>query len=308
MALTALLSAADPVAAESLGDILREHGVTAGQGMSLDTPITSYSVLADAKRFVVAYYKNHSGNALVASLHISRLERASGRWTHAALDERSVRKAAPGCLGSVLSVQPAGEALLVETHINRSASCTFVLSRDLEIDDVVFGWPLAVFGDGLVVYEHSQPHFFAVHPLEVSLYDPRTRKSVSLYPPVPPQPLRAAYVDKVRVAYTEAWCRAQNHPCEAERFDERLEGPVAINEKARGLVFMVTFDDRALPGMTDGAVYVYRNIGDRGPPQVKELAPDDLTTRCGDVLSRAASIPGRWPDSLRAEARGRILR
>jgi len=281
MALTALLSATDPAAAESLGDVLSEHGVKAGLGMSLDTPITSYSVLDDAKRFVVAYYEDHGGNALIAPLHISRLERAAGRWAHAALDEPGIRKASPGCLGSVLSLRPAGKVLLVETHVNPSASCTLVLGPDLRIDDVIFGWPLAVFADGSVVYEHSQPHFFAVHPLELSRYDPRTRKSVALYPPAPPPPLRAGYVDKVRVAYTEAWCRTQNHPCQPDRFDERLDGPVAIDEKARGLAFMVTFDDRALPGVTAGAVYVYRNIGGRGPAQVRELAPSDLEARCG---------------------------
>ncbi len=292
MALTALLSAVAPVAAESLGDALREHGVKAGRGMSLGTQITSYAVLDDAKRFVIAYFEDQGGNALVAPLYISRLDRASGRWAHAALDERSMRAASPGCLGSVLSVRPAGPALLVETHINPSASCTFVLGRDLRIEDVIFGWPLAIFAAGLVVYEHSQPHFFAVHPLELSLYDPRTRKSVALYPPAPAPPRRAGYTDKVRVAYTEAWCREQNHPCRPERFDERLDGPVAIDEKARGLAFMVTFDDRALPGMAAGAVYVYRRIGDPGPTQVKELAPDDLKIRCGDTALARCLDPG----------------
>lgn len=292
MALTALLSAAAPAAAESLGDALREHGIKAGQGMSLRTHITSYAVLDDATRFVIAYYEAHGANALVAPLYLSRLDRASGRWAHAALDDRSIRAASPGCLGSILSVRGAGPALLVETHINPSASCTFVLGRDLRVEDVIFGWPLAVFAAGLVVYEHSQPHFFAVHPLELSLYDPRTRKSVALYPPAPAPPLRAGYVDKVRVAYTEAWCRAQNHPCAPERFDERLHGPVAIDETVRGLAFMVTFEDRALPGTMGGAVYVYRNIGGPGPAQVKELARDDLKTRCGDTALARCLDPG----------------
>jgi hypothetical protein len=292
MALAALLSATDPATAESLGDVLRDHGIKAGQGMSPGTRITSYSVLDDARQFVIAYYEQQGGSALAAPLYISRLDRASRRWAHAALDERSIRAAGPGCLGSVLSIQPAGTALLVETHINPSASCTLVLGGNLRIEDVIFGWPLAVFAPGLVVYEHSQPHFFALHPLELSLYDPRTRTSVALYPPAPPPPLRADYVAKVRVAYTEAWCRAQNHPCEPERFDERLDGQVAVDEKSRALAFRVAFDDRALPGIAAGAVYVYRRLGDGRPVQVRELAPDDLKVRCGDAALARCLDPG----------------
>jgi hypothetical protein len=108
MALTALLSVGAPVAAESLGDVVREHRVTAGQGMSLRTPVTSHAVPDDAKRFVIASYEQQGGPALVAPLSISRLDRASGRWAHAAFDERRMRAASSGCLGSVLSVRPAG--------------------------------------------------------------------------------------------------------------------------------------------------------------------------------------------------------
>jgi hypothetical protein len=282
LALAVLLIAAGPASAESLGEALREHGIKAARGMPLDTPITSYAVLDDPQRFVIAYYKDHGGNALVAPLYISRLERTSAQWTHATLDERSIRAAAPACLGSVLSVRPAGRTLLVETHINPSASCTLVLGQDLTIGDVVYGWPLAVLPDGRVLYEHSQVHFASVHPLEISLYDPRTRKRVPLYPPAPPPPLRAAYVLKVRAAYTEAWCNAQNHPCDPDRFDERLAGSVAVNAATRALALAVVFDDRALRGQAAGAVYVYRGIEGARLPEFRELRRDDINTQCGN--------------------------
>lgn len=281
LAVAALLCPVTAASAESLGEVLREHGVKAAGEMPLDAPITSYAVLDDGQRFVIAYYRHPGGNALVPPLYISRFERGSGKWTHAALDEQSIRGVTPACLGSALSVRIAGQALLVETHITPSASCTLVLGPELKVGDVLYGWPLAVFRDGRVVYEHSQVHFAPVHPLEILLYDPRNRRRTLLYPPAPAPPLRAAYVAKVRGEYTEAWCNAQNHPCDPERFGERLAGPVAISDAASALAYAVVFDDRALPGQDAGAVYVHRGLTDEKPTRFREIAQDDLKACCG---------------------------
>ena len=153
---------------------------------------------------------------------------------------------------------------------------------------------MAAFADGRIVYQHSQPHFVAVHPLEVSIYDPRSRTHRAIYPPRPPPPLRLEHMRKIQALYSPDWCFARNHPCDPERFDERIEGPVEVSDKTGALAFVVAFDNTVLAD--DGAVasvtpaakptevlYVFRRLGGREPPDVRELSFAEARRRFGGI-------------------------
>ncbi len=240
----ALLCAA-PAAGETLGEALRARGarVTAETVPDAGISIISYTVLRDRQAFLIVYYRDQGTSALVPPLFVGRLDRVTGRWAQAAIDEQAIRPAPSACLGSALSVRKAARMLLIETHVNPSAGCTLVVAENLAVRDVLPGWPVAVFADGRVVYQHSQPHFVAVHPLEVSIYDPRTRTHRAVYPPRPAPPLRLEHMRKLETLYTPDWCQARNHPCDPERFDERVEGPVEANDRTGALAFVAAFEN-----------------------------------------------------------------
>ena len=283
-----------PAAGETLGNALRASGarVTAQTVPDAGVPIASHAVLRDRQAYVIVYYRDQGTGALVPPLFVGRLDRLTGRWMQAAIDEQAIRPAPSACLGSALSARKAGGMLLVETHVNPSAGCTLVLAEDLAVRDVLSGWPVAVFADGRVVYQHSQPHFFAVHPLEVSIYDPRSRGHRALYPPKPPPPLRLEHMRKIQTLYTPDWCNARNHPCDPERFDERIEGPVEVSDKTGALAFVAAFDNTVFAD--DGAaapptpavkptevLYVYRRLAGRETPDVRELPFAEARRRFG---------------------------
>ena len=285
-----------PAAGETLGDALRASGVrvTAETVPEARVPITSYSVLRDRQAYVIVYYRDQGTGALVPPLFVARLDRITGRWTRVAIDEQAIRPAPSACLGSAVSARKAGGMLLIETHVNPSAGCTLVLAEDLAVRDVLSGWPMAAFADGRIVYQHSQPHFVAVHPLEVSIYDPGSRTHRAIYPPRPPPPLRLEHMRKVQALYSPDWCMARNHPCDPERFDERIEGPVEVSDRTGALAFVVAFDNTVLPD--DGAVasatpaakptevlYVFRRLGGRETPDVRELSFAEVRRRFGGI-------------------------
>ena len=57
------------------------------------------------------------------------------------------------------------------------------------LHDTFYGWPVAHFKDGRIVYEHSEIHFAPTHYVELSIYDPVRRRSRQIYPPSPATPL-----------------------------------------------------------------------------------------------------------------------
>jgi hypothetical protein len=291
----ATLVFAAPAAAETLGDALRASGarVTAQTVPEAGVSITSSAVLRDGRDHVIAYYRDEGTGDLVPPLFVGRLERLTGRWTRVAIDEQAIRPAPAACLGSALSARKGGGMLLIETHVNPSAGCTLVLAPDLAVRDVLSGWPVAVFADGRVVYQHSQPHFFAVHPLEVSIYDPRSRTHRAIYPPRPPPPLRLAHMLKIQAMYSPDWCAARNHPCDPERFDERIEGPVVVGDRTGALAFVVAFDNAVLAEAGAAAsapaarptevLYVFRRLDGRETPEVRELSLAAARRRFGGM-------------------------
>jgi hypothetical protein len=289
----ALLCAA-PAAGETLGEALRARGarVTAETVPDAGISIISYTVLRDRQAFVIVYYRDQGTSALVPPLFVGRLDRVTGRWAQAAIDEQAIRPAPSACLGSALSVRKAARMLLIETHVNPSAGCTLVVAENLAVRDVLPGWPVAVFADGRVVYQHSQPHFVAVHPLEVSIYDPRTRTHRAVYPPRPAPPLRLEHMRKLETLYTPDWCQARNHPCDPERFDERVEGPVEASDRTGALAFVAAFEnivfaeDGAPPaggpaGRPTEVLYVFRRLAGPGPPEVREILFAEARRRFG---------------------------
>jgi len=225
----------------------------------------------------------------------ARFERATRRWTAAPVDwpgaADPVALPAEWCRsGLALDRFPGG--FLVRAHINPSAECTVVLGPDLAVRGVLAGWPVAALADGRLVYQRNQVHFASFHPVALALWDGGAAET-TLYPPRPARGLRRAHVDHLRGAYTADWCRAHNHPCDPELFDERVSGRVAADAAGDALAFVVAWDNTA--GWSDaerwGRLEPFRELRAALPGWDGAVAPPDPLFRAlAAGLSRARNL------------------
>ena len=135
---------------------------------NLDKNITSGAELDDETQFLIAYYIDDGTSALNPPLYLERFDRKLGSWRSATLGEaeaRSENLRVP-CLGSILSVTAIGSRFFLDAHINPSAGCRLVLSRDLKLEAGLYGWVVGRLGTEIVIYHRSRIHFAPVHQAE----------------------------------------------------------------------------------------------------------------------------------------------
>lgn len=131
-------------------------------------------------------------------------------------------------------------------HINPSAETLTILSRDMKVIAELDGWELVTLPNETVIYHRSQTHFAPTHSLEIAAYDPVQRKDKVIYPPVPIQPVRREFIDRVTQVYKQrgdAWFREHNHHGDPRRFDSMLVGDVMVDAAAKMFSFKVRFGD-----------------------------------------------------------------
>jgi hypothetical protein len=248
----ALLVLLPPAAwsAERLRDALARNRIpVAGrESDDLNRRIANYAALDEPQAFVIGYFREDGSGAPGETLYVDLYRKGEGVWVTRHF-EREAEGGAEGRAvfgGSVVRISRCAQALLIETHVNPSAAYTLVLGNDLAYRDSIYGWPLAVFRSGLVIYQNSETHFAPTHYVEVSVYDTSTGRHWPIYPRKPYSPVRQAHIEKIRAAYAQRgaeWFQAHNHHGNPERFDTFLEGEVAANEATHSLAFRIAFDN-----------------------------------------------------------------
>jgi len=232
--------------AATLEEVLKGRGVdTTGLGRErLARRITSFASLDAADVFLIAYYTEEGSGRLADSLHIDLQQKREARWIACELRRDESQGVIFG--GSVLEIIRSGGFLYLHTHVNPSASYTLVLRAELEYHASLNGWPLAVFPDGLLIFQNSQVHFAPTHYTEISVFDPRTKRTWLAYPRRPYQPVRLAHIAKVRAAYEkrgEKWFREHQHHGNPELFDNYRRGEAPANSATRAVAFRIAFDN-----------------------------------------------------------------
>jgi hypothetical protein len=247
--LLTLVLCATPAFSTTLREALVENGIEP-QGLDasrLDRKIASYSSLHDAGVFVIAYFPDGGSGRVGEALSVDLRDKTQNAWR----SREFRREGGEGVSGpnfghSVTGVWRRQEFLYLDTHVNPSASYTLVLTTKLDYLTTVHGWPLAIWPDGLLIYQNSEVHFAPTHYTEISVFDPRQKRTWLIYPRKPYQPLRAQHVEKVRAAYQkrgEEWFRQNNHHGNPELFDNYLSGQVAANPSSRAVAFRIAYDN-----------------------------------------------------------------
>jgi hypothetical protein len=260
---------------------------------NLDAKISSGAELNDARQYVIAYYVLDATGQLNPPIFVDVYDRGTGKWRTSEIRAGAARDegADDNCFGSVLAVVAFSDSYALETHINPSAGCEIILSRDLKVKASLYGWIVGHFGDGGIVYHRSQVHFATVHPAEIAIYDPATGKDFNVFPHPPFQEVRLQLTEKLHEFYktNQDYCQKADDPCDAEEFDSSLEGKVATDDREHGMAFIISYElqgfgqDEHKPAGPSEVVYVCRHVNDESKMEYREMLWSEVKAKVGDV-------------------------
>lgn len=269
---------------------------------NLDRKITSGAELDEAKQFVIVYYLVDTSGNLNPPLYIDRYDRENKTWQSGKLGKAAAESGSIDvCFGAVLDITPLGEELMLDTHINPSAGCVLIASRDLKHATELSGWVLGHFEDGTLVYHRSQVHFATVHPTEIAVYSEKSKSDFILYPLKSDSPIRSRLTSKLSEFFDthHDYCAKANDPCDAEIFDSDLDGRVALDERGHAVAFAISYELQGFgqievkPSGPSRVIYVFRNVNDEAKVEYRELMPEDVKARFGDVSLQELLDPQR---------------
>jgi hypothetical protein len=285
--------------AQSLREVLATASVPIAEvdTRELDRRITSFAAHDSTDLFVIAYYNTADGQSLEDSVRVMVYAKPTRTWQRRALPRVQETPNSPvrWQLGSIIGVQRTPRYIYLRTHLNPSAGFMLALAPDLSPVASAGGWPLVVGEDDFVLYHANQVHFAPTHAAEVRALDVRRNRDVLVYPRVPHDSLRLAFIERVRVAYArigEAWFRVNNHHMDAERFDTSLDQQVRLSADGSAAAFVVRFGDAGARAPTPevDVVVVCRDI--------RSAAPRCHEQELARVMLR---LPGRTRDQLLTE-------
>ncbi|MCI0605316.1 hypothetical protein L0156_20220 [bacterium] len=271
-----------PLWSTTLRDVLKEHGFDYVPLMDLDLPILGQEI-SDTEDFFCVGYFIHGADP---EIHVVLFDRRKLQWFETKLNLRESEY----CFGSnaITGIQYSKNFVHLETHINPSAGCTLIFTKELQFRKALYGWPLAMFDDETVVYHNSEVHFAPTHPAAISLYNPVTKSAREIYPLKPYQRIRLGHIEKMRQLYSdEDWCREKNHHCDPESFDDSI-GDLEINNETDSLIFQAQFsgdywkDPEGSEVESLAVIYLYRHVRDPDRVEYREILEKDLKNRFGD--------------------------
>jgi hypothetical protein len=204
-----------------------------------------YAMEGDDREFVFVGYvlpELPDGNNQPADhrIHVISADRTSGQLRYGVISPAEV----PGA-GSISTINRGKNYVYVTAHLNSSASNTFVLTRDLQLQREIYGYPAIVLASDTIVFQNSQIHFAPTHTTELSVYDPTRKLERKIYPPASSDRVRLDFVERVRAAYRlrgEDWFRINNHHMNPESFDSSI-GVLRADEAGRTLAFHIVYEN-----------------------------------------------------------------
>ena len=286
--------------AETLADVL---GKTIPQAAmppaNTQLPITSYAVLDDSSYFGIAYYLVDPRNpeALQPPLRILLLHKHSGIWAHREFHgiQTKMRGFDSVCLGSVMSLEHSAKWLLLVTHLTPSAECTAVLTSRLKLVHTLYGWPATPSVSGAIIFQRSEIHFAATHPLELALYKLGSSTETSLLPRNDDGIWKDLTAD-IGATADRDWCRENNASCDPQKMDGSLDS-IVINNQTHAIALRVLYDASGYGPKTEDfvgdAVVIYIFDFAHGLIRHREFRQDILEQKIGVVELNKLIEPAR---------------
>ena len=224
-----------------------EDAIVSAGGPDLSRTLTSSAFDRTADAFVAAYcFRDELDGQALGPLHVSRFERPGRRCTHAPASANDER-------GSVLAVQITGSYVLVQMHASPSAGHALLFnSADLGVVASVYGFGVHMMGSGSIRFIGSMVHSAPTHQEKVFILDPRTKRTVELFP----GPQVSATADDYRRAIRKAY--AQLPGTMRRSYESSDDGP--INDFDRSLTAISEREDGARVAFI--AVYECGRCGD----------------------------------------------
>jgi hypothetical protein len=142
------------------------------------------------------------------------------------------------CLDAKVVPQNGQRYIHAPCRIGPSSQQLFVFALDGRLQGSAFGWELVTLPNDFIVYHDSETLSAATHPLGISVFDPATGNDKKIYPPLPYQPVRQAFIDRVAGTY-----RSRNESVDPAQFDSQLEGNVQVETAHKTITFDVRYGD-----------------------------------------------------------------
>lgn len=227
-------------------------------------------VMSSGHEVVLAWYAEH-GEILDPPLFFARYDRDTKQMERAELTGNSalgtkgfrepiaLKELPELCLGSLDSIERAGDVLLVGTHVSPSAACTTVLGPGLALRHSIYGWIVGRDEDDLII-EESMVHFAPTHPAALDVFHISTGAMQRIYPRKR-DAARKTYQDALqKVMAPETECAEKNLPCSVDELDSSVSAVKVLGRDS--FRFDVTLSpagmgeraEREMPEQTNGYI------------------------------------------------------
>ena len=160
-----------------------DAGIRTDHAPDLDRRLTSYALGTSVDTFVAGYYyEDELEGQRLGPLHVSLFDRSRRQWVTRHNVTASVAGLGQVAAGSVLGVTVHPQLVVLETHVNPSASFLFVLDRSLRILTSLEGYRPRLTNDGSLWYFGNMVHFAPMHQETLRFFDAGRRADVEVFP------------------------------------------------------------------------------------------------------------------------------
>lgn len=239
------------VARLSLGDVLRKNDIPVERMSSAERErgVAQWMAGRDGTKVLVAYSLREDDGAETPFFHLLRYDPAKAGL-------KQVRVEPEGeCGDRFWGMEPVVGMMGLQMSPNPSAECLILIDERLRVVDQLAGIFAGTVRGQVILYGNTI-HFAPTHPQELLIYDPATRKQVTVYPQAGDTRRKAFTAKLRRVMPPDAWCRENNKGCDPKDFTTELSNVVV---DASGMSFRFKATMTASEGFGEKAEQMARD-------------------------------------------------
>lgn len=203
----------------ALGDLLRKNDIPPERLSSAERAqeVKQWMSGREGAKVLLAYSLPEDDGAETTFFHLLRYDPAKPGLEHVRVEPEEE------CGDQFWQMEPVSGMMALEMSLNPSAGCAILIDERLRVVDQIAGL-VAGAAHGQVILYGNMVHFAPTHPQELWIYDPATRKQLTVYPQAG-DARRKAFSERLRrVLPPQKWCRENNAACDPKDFTTELSG------------------------------------------------------------------------------------